>query len=833
MSDNDIVKLPILEPLASYFGTLYKFKTSPNYPDDVKINLEEPEKNDIFWKMYANTLCYPPDSNKNSENGDIAHQFTQAVVVLAKNLKEIDPSTSTGTIQEYLVNKIKTSIQKVLPNIIDQNLVNTYFEKIMGGIRNQLILKKDYYDNIIQYILHDFDEIININEENKKSCDTFKKLLINSKIVAFDTRSDYITLNGEEDADKYQLEQCYNYINKWLPIELTKLIKDAGNKCYRRDYKFISDLTLENKKKVSDTITMIKNSNDALLLFNKYFELIDKNNNKKIDLDNLNDLNDLNDLRINLIKYGNGYVELFEYLPFIKYKEGTVEGIFISPEEKKNKINLIDIANDYYRNKNKLNIIPNYKSLDYTEAVCKKNKSQNNTAFDIPAIKNLLQNWLRTELSSSSMYSTPSSYRVLTTKKERDAFVEGLVDEEKEMEKIIKDLPMNEWVKRGSVYYKRETDGKETRYNLGNEKEFNDTCLSIGATANNCVKVLTKAVSGNLEELKELLLNDNFVDALINPDLVKQLPPQIALKLLKTFGFKKTVIPSAKGPIFIIEPIEGWLSRLSKTTNGFELVKTINSNPNFMTLIRFLVGIVHQNPTIIGNNPSVVIPEQPIPTPLIKREPVPWPTWPKMSINKKNTSSTNEEKVHSIEDIKKNLKASNRFYNGLDLSNTPFGLSNFNPALERLLSFLPYYASNGLVLNGGGNSRVVAKVQVGLGFNYADEFIRVYNIIKKKLGTDLPDGLDKVISPKLRAFKSQEEHLLEELSKLQKLSTLKELGLLEGVTNDENYIDNNLENYQNKIDNYMKNRKKTDNTLKTLMKMYQHLLPANLYDIRI
>lgn len=831
MSNNDIVKLPILEPLASYFGTLYKFKPDGN-PGNVKINFETPEPNDIFWKMYANTKCYPKDSNKDSSDGDIAHQFTRSVVGLAKNLGEIDPSSTTGTIQEYLVNKIDDSIKRfVTDKLNNNNNIKDYFifKKFVDNSYD-VTLKNNYLQEIINNLLLDFDEVI----DSSTDCDNFKQSLLTIK------SNDFIS---NKYVESWSINMYNEYYSKLLKEKLESFINKITNNCFRRNYKFISNLTKENKKKVLDTITMIQNRNDALLLFNKYFELKDMKNKK---IDDYNNLDNFNDLRINLIKQDNGNVILFQDLPYIDIQSG-VGGIFISSEEK-TYTNLIKIANDCYRNYNKLIITTNNNPLEYTNDVCKNYKPLNNssnyasvdvnnlklrgalnTVFNIPAIKNLLQNWLRTELSSSSMYITPSSYRVFTTKKERDDFEKGLVDEEKEMEKIIKDLPMNEWVKRGSVYYKRETDGKETRYNLDNENEFNGTCLSIGATADNCVKVLTKAVSGNLEELKELLKDDNFVNALINPDLVKQLPPQIALKLLKTFGFKKTVIPSAKGPIFIIEPIEGWLSRLSKTTNGIELVRIINSNPKFMTLIRFLVGIVHQNPTIIGNNPSVVIPRQPIPTRNIVARPVNYRTWPSIP---PTPSAKTTEPVLSLEEIKKGLKPLNSFYKGLNLSNTPFGLSNFNPALTRLLSYLQYNG-NGLGLYGGGNSRVVAKVQVGLGLNFADEFNRVYEIIKKKLGSNLPGKIDEDISIQLRAFSDLEKTLLEELNKLQKLSTLKELGLLEGVIGNENYIDDNLKDYQNKIDNYMKNRKKTDNTLKTLMKMYQHLLPANLLDIRI
>ena len=832
MSDNEIVKLPILEPLASYFGTLYKFKPGGN-PGDVKINFssDNPEQNDIFWKMYANTQCYSADSNNDAKNGDIAHQFTQAVVALANNLKEIDPSTTSGTIQEYLVNKIEPSIKKVFPNGIKENkLVEIYFEKKSGRLRNELLLKKKYYDEIIKEILDDFNEIIQINKDNNKSCNKFKQILLNSISEPFDDRNNYVTLNGEKDADIYELNQCNAYFNEYLPDSLIKLIKEAGDQCFRREYKLINQINGKDKQKIINTIELIKENNNANILFNKYFEFKDKDNNK---IDNYKNL-DLDNTRINLKKNNTGEIKLFRDLP-LRSKDGE---IFTSNKQSIHSTELFDIADTYYNDNTNTNfgyelIDAKNDSLDYTEAVCTNIKPKNNTVFNVSAIKNLLQKWLNKEKSTPSyMYSTPSSYRVLSTKEDLKKFEDELVNEEEEMKKIIRDLPENKWVKRGSVYFKRDTSGKETLYELNNNAQFVETCASVGYSNDdtNCIRVLTDAVSGDLEKLKELLKDDTFVKALNDPKLVQNLPPQIALKLLKTFGFKKTAIPSVKGTMFIIEPIAGWLNRLSKTTNGKNLISTINSNKNFMTLIRFLIGIVHQNPTIIGNNPRVVIPKQPItPTNIVTQpQPVTWRTWPSIPVK---TIETTKEHVLTIEEIKKNLKPLNFFYKGLNLSNTPFGLSNFNPVLTKFLSYIPYNG-NGLI-RGGGNSRIVAKVQFGLGLNYADEFIRVYNIIKEKLKNNLPIEIGNKINSQLTTFKYQEITLLEELSKLQKLSTLKELGLLEGIVNNENDIQNNLKDYQQKIDDYMKNRKKTDNTLKTLMSMYKNILPSNLYNISI
>ena len=966
MSDT---KLSILEPLASYFDLLHKSTSldqGKNGPGLVNIDFDntDPDPDAIFWKMFANTRCYDADSNPDSkpEFGDIAHQFTKAVIGLALNMQTIDPSSTSGSIEAELLGRVEPAIKNAIGNIDTLKIFNIKDKDELNGLftesiekdtsnqyifkSNDLVLNQDIIQIIFDVILNENDNLTN-KSSNVQACKDFLDTLTIDSLTTEIT--EVVT------KEKVLFRKLSDYLND-LDDKIKAWIKVNSAECFARKYTMISEIDNTNglKDKIVEMLTNIENGNLKSALFVKYFELKDINGN---NIDIADAKSNEATSRINLRKNPNGRALLFLDLPnnFIDTSDQDSGVIYVNNKNREaqlltfstlqeNSQGLSMIAEAFYRGNDDTSMLDNelttnalrqvvtyilneddnndalkqvisfkeLSPLDYTEAVCKNHikgvtptptptptpvadtadpytppppiaiatgtpspspiatgtpspspftsdpdAAATTSTFDVSAIKTLINEWLKGEKTSNSK-STPytrAAYKVLNKKEDREKFTADLKSDREEMEEIYKNLPENQWVKKGNVYYKRLSDetGKftETKYLDGksDDEQFDNTCKSIGYDGNvsGCIKALTSATKGDFKSLKELLDDATFVAALNDPDLVKLLPPQIALKLLKTFGFKKTIISSPRGPIHIIEPTLNWLNRIEKSNK--ELYDLVNGNTGLMKLVRFLVGIVHQNPTIIGNNPNVVIPkEKPVSVHAKSTKPInTWTISPetiaKYSAKSSGVSTGTSSSTSglTLKDIIKGLDTKPRrdFYNGLsNLKNTPFGLSNLNPVFQQFLNYFPGAGTRaGYGFNGGArSSRIVARVQVGLGLESADNFSAVFNKIKDKVKglVDDNDYIDKM-EGRLTNLKTEENSLLEDLSKLQKLATLKELGLLSLVSGvkAENF-DELIKNYDQRVKDYFKNRNKSEKLLTTFRRMVESTpTPTRLVDFGI
>ena len=847
-----IESLPILEPLSNYFTVL---QLSPTQEADYIDNLE-PKNIDssIFWKMYASTICYPKDSNEGAipTNGDVAHQFLNAIIQLSKNLKGIDNSTTSGTVVAELYKLINSSIEAVKKDFTQNYSITDakdYFD-IEGDIIDILegkILKinNKYIHQILTDIVNS-DVYANLSKKSDKAddCDIYLKK-IQSEIQNSDNIKKIFSIK-HENFDLFQTELSFlmvaqedltkeTIIKRYFKLvekNIKDFIKGITKECFNIDYS-----TISSSDKSMETLRLLQGGNNLVIeQFKKYFTI--ENNDGSLFKGDYSSINP-NLCRFNLKKEGNEIV-LFKSLPKIYISESKSSKIYLNKtkflEFKYNEVGnpnvnlnfqnfLSIVAKAYYLDKDDNTIIGIYngknliandiktmtesadinvnENLDYTKLastcinvvgntyklvnsdgsktsnkpmdISSKSSTPMGTSsvsFDSEQIRNLINNWLsKEEYSYKKLFGSIYDRKNLTPD-EMKTLNDDITKWSKEVNSIGDKFTSNTWVRRGNTYWKKVGEAETEYYDRNNIiEQIKETCMAVGTDSstsdglNKCMDALKKVTSGEIDKLLDLIKDNGFKKILETPDrLAEILPPQIALKLLKTIGFKKTAVLTDKGSIYIIEPITNWLERIKDTKEY--LFKQIKPNMNDLKpLILFLVALVQKNPTLLGNKANLVLPEDKTNTKIFNI-----PEFKKAS-----------DKMPSFEEIRNGFKPLEKFSRGFNIINDSDIL--LNPFIQILSE-----AFDDISIVGGGKKRskyVKGFVQVGLGFeNISNELAYDIDRVKEKVNllTDEKEKNElinfyKKLRDKNIELDINKNEILMGISILQKILVLRQLGL--------------------------------------------------------
>lgn len=133
-----------------------------------------------------------------------------------------------------------------------------------------------------------------------------------------------------------------------------------------------------------------------------------------------------------------------------------------------------------------------------------------------------------------------------------------------------------------------------------------DKCFNTGAT--NCIGMLNDCILNNKEDSLPACIThfDNMTSAhfdSVRADIL-EMHPSIAIKLLKTFGFRKREVynEGEKRHLYQVQEVSDWLNSMSDNTT----IANARKNTNLLRYLNLLVQYVNRNPGVLnkGYSPS-------------------------------------------------------------------------------------------------------------------------------------------------------------------------------------------------------------------------------------
>jgi hypothetical protein len=729
MSDSkQELKLPILEPLTGYFLAASQ--------DDGPYG--------SLAKMYYSCECYK--DNEGAENDDISYEFMSGLKNVAETFRKIDPSTKKGTIRElftkekinklydyYIKNKIlpenfDNSNEVSYKTIIDKMFENSGFSyddnnklQLTESQKQQISLKSDFSRAVTNYIFEKLKEEVDkltINNEKMTNCYNILKNNMNiQNVVAIDNNimKQYFANNKLQDITLNKLKYILGLVKTDITSQIFTRINDELFKCYEFGY-----VSIKESQIAMDTIEMLNNRNtpdNVKDLFSKYFSIINIKSGKYNN--NFNEvLTQSNEYRIDIKKDKDGSKVLIfnKLLPtlYLGSKIFLNQNTFIDeiPEVVTNNIlvnkNINNKEDTLMSSRNNMvkEIADNiyYGKPDYQEEI--KKITASDAILDISKCTETLKSFKssssrnrnNTEDTDSEaeaeedepMNSGPVDYKkvnelikkYITTPNKRFEFVRAWKSDGDELSEIEAGMAFNGWKydKRKGIYQKK-IDGEYVNIDK-NYLIADETCDAFGEPddINKCVAILEKAASGDYAKVVQLLKDNDFVNAIKKQNL-NNIPPIIALNFLKGLGFKKRSLLVGRNRVIVIEPVANWVERISsKKPELAELLK--NKDNNVLKLIQYMKTIVHMNPTVLGNDPSVVLEKESV-----------IPAAKDVDVDELGYTV-------SLEEIMKRLDtpAARKFYQGLSDPRTI--ALNSNPAIQLFMTMLPRNISRGIFKGG-------------------------------------------------------------------------------------------------------------------------------------
>ncbi len=406
--------------------------------------------------------------------------------------------------------------------------------------------------------------------------------------------------------------------------------------------------------------------------------------------------------------------------------------------------------------------------------------------FDAEAVTKVLNAWLRSE-KDSVIYSQPTYYNrpSYSDKPDEKAIWDDKVGTYNySVSNQFNNLNQNNWIRVGNTYYEVDSAGTKTQFYNNDKKDLNrqlqQTCGVMGV--GNCVENLQKVSSGGLEKLMELLSNTDGILSTLRSEpkgLAEKLPPQIALKILKTLGVKKTMAITSKGNVYLLEPLPNWEKRIQEQNK--KLYKFYDDNrTNIQDLLIFLMALIERNPTLLGNKPEMVISNYNKKAKSDKSDLSVYGTVTIKVDKLPETKTSSSSPELSLDTIMREFstRPDSSFYRGIKLYNSPFLGAEFD-----FISALLQGNTNYLV--GGSRTGNKPNVQFGLGAsldakegqlrNFAKE---LENKIKETRDVELSNKVS-VANDKLNDLSTEKLEILRALSIIVKLDKLRQLGLMD------------------------------------------------------
>ena len=159
------------------------------------------------------------------------------------------------------------------------------------------------------------------------------------------------------------------------------------------------------------------------------------------------------------------------------------------------------------------------------------------------------------------------------------------------------------------VTYIRDADGKLYKNESGKKVEYNEaeaianakSCYGTGVKDSDCLTVFNCLLSGNPSSLARCLGKFASQDMFkVGQSEVEQMPPSVAVQLLKTFGFKpRKELPSMN----VLPPtFDEWVKNILPNQVSPATAEAIKNNKPLMEYLKGVVSVVRSNPSIIKEN---------------------------------------------------------------------------------------------------------------------------------------------------------------------------------------------------------------------------------------
>ncbi len=834
------LRLTILEPLTKYFAAASQSSSLPimNNSTAVKQEPKETELGDIA-SLYYSAYCYT--GNDGSQPGDISYQFMSALKKVAENMRDVDESKSCGTLKGFInisrIKKILSDQYLTIPN--NTAKINTFFNNTTSfytvntpgtsGSPELLNINKDlsYSDNALFIDDRDmFNTELKTQLSSYSQCTDFidfldKKYNGNAKELA-DLETKYTRKiirkedfpNQNNGSNPVSSEIVLNFLTDTIVEDMKSYYDEVLSIIYDVDFKRVSDSSL-----AKTTIEQIKSNKVSKELFERFFSVKEITTKKDIkDYEAV--LTRPKEYRINIKKDPNGHILLFsQLLPIID----SSDYVYLTKTDKiSGKPELVKAIAEasYYKTKG----FEHY-GLDVDAHVDKIKTSDASLVLDPSKCKDNRKSSVDVEKVVKKINEFITSYKTRKSTIRPEFYYAWKSDNPADFSAIEAGMKFNGWLYNPKdKTFKKKVNGKYIEISQ-DDVLAEKTCDAITTDMNRCVEILEIAGSGDYSKVKELLKDSAFINALKKKQL-DDIPPIIALNFLKGLGFKKRRILAGRNTIVMIEPVNNWVNRVVK--NKTEL-KNLLTNDDVMTLIKYMKTIVHMNPTILGNDPSVVLEKE-------EKEP------PKVTVDVRqlspeesskhnlvlSTPSTSLPSPNSLKEIMENLstKPVRKFYQGLRINDpTTLSLANLNPAINMLLNMNLFPNTNlktYLGMKGGANSFVDTK-HFSLEPTSAN-LKRLNEEIKEKiktLGISIDSDILRNLSVSIRTYADQEEEILDSMNKISKLISLKELGFDEiGVDEiNEEKINNIIKDYNTKVNDLSKKNIKLYTLVDTVSQM--------------
>ena len=158
-----------------------------------------------------------------------------------------------------------------------------------------------------------------------------------------------------------------------------------------------------------------------------------------------------------------------------------------------------------------------------------------------------------------------------------------------------------QYIRKGDDLFTKDKDGKESKYNEA-EAIAAKSCYGTGLKDNNnCTTIFNCLLSGNTSRLGDCLEDLKGKDMFkVGQTEVQNMPPSVALSLLKTFGFKpRKELPSMN----ILPPtFDEWSSTILLKQVSPATAEGIKNNKPLMDYLKGVVSFVRSNPSILKEN---------------------------------------------------------------------------------------------------------------------------------------------------------------------------------------------------------------------------------------
>lgn len=214
-------------------------------------------------------------------------------------------------------------------------------------------------------------------------------------------------------------------------------------------------------------------------------------------------------------------------------------------------------------------------------------KSYDDTAY--PYYKLNINVFLQNVMAASSAQSVVTASKSVTP---REAVFDDIY------ESMVTGV---QYVREGDKLFTKDKDGKR-EYNEAEAIASGKSCFGTGLKDdNNCMTIFNCLLSGNTSRLGDCLDNFKGKDMFkVGQAEVQQMPPSIALALLKNFGFKpRKELPSMN----ILPPsFDEWVNTILPKQVSPATAEGIKNNKPLMDYLKGVVSLVRSNPSIIKEN---------------------------------------------------------------------------------------------------------------------------------------------------------------------------------------------------------------------------------------